>query len=231
MQIAGAAAVSRSVHGLQVAGGAAVSRSIAGAQIAPFNVAGSFAGLQVGAINVARNGHGLQIGAINVADGPDAMQIGALNFVRRGRTDIDAWAETTGLAAIGLRHGGRLVHNIYAVGVTPDGGDTPLIGLGIGIHRGIGGAMLDIDAMGWQTHMFHDGVGLLTQARATLALDLGPVAGFIAASYNVSVEDHADMRPLKTTLARTIGEPMDGVDVALWPSLSAGVRGHFGALR
>ena len=231
IQIAGGGAVSRDVHGLQVAGGAAVARRIEGAQIASFSIAGEVHGLQIGAVNVTGRVHGLQLGAINISDESDGAQIGALNFVRHGRTDIDAWAESNGLAAIGLRHGGRYVHNVYAVGVTPDGGKTPLLGLGIGVHRPLGGMTLDLDAMAWQTHMFDDGIGLLTQARATLALDLGPVAGFVAAAYNVSIEDHADMRPLKTTFARTIGDPMSSVDVALWPSLAVGVRGHFGALR
>jgi hypothetical protein len=231
IQIAGAGAVARSVTGLEIAGGAAVAGHVEGAQIAAINVAGSLHGVQLGAINVARHARGLQLGAINISDESDGAQIGVLNFVRKGRTDIDAWAETTGLAALALRHGGRYVHNIYAIGFTPDGGETPLLGLGIGTHHRLGGATLDLDAMAWQTHMFGDGIGLLSQARATLAIDFGSVAGFVAAAYNVSVEDAGEERPLRTMLARTVSEPMSDVDVAIWPSLSVGVRGHLGARR
>ena len=128
--------------------------------------------------------------------------------VRNGRTDVEVWAETTGLGGVALRHGGRYVHNVYAIGFTPDGGDTPLLGLGIGFHRPLGGMMLDLDAMAWQTQMFQDGVGTLTQARASLALDLGPVAAFVSVAYNVSVEDRADMRPLRTAFAQGAANAM-----------------------
>lgn len=246
LQVAGAATLARDLTGLQIAGGAAVAGQIDGAQVSSINVASTLHGLQLGAINVAGSAHGLQLGAINIASDSDGAQIGALNFVRNGRTDLDAWVETSGLGALALRHGGRYVHNVYAVGFTPDGGDTPILGLGLGTHHrlggdgnaqsltsyfGRGGAVLDLDAMAWQTHLFADGVGLLAQARATLAIDLGPVAAFVAAAYNVSIEDRGEDHPFKTTLARTIGEPMSSVDVALWPSLSAGVRGHLGRAR
>ncbi len=231
LQIAGGTSVARDVYGLQMAGGAAVGGEVAGAQLASINVAGSLHGLQLGAINIAGRASGLQLGAINISDSSDGAQIGALNFVRNGRTDIDAWAETTGLAAVALRHGGRHVHNVYAIGWTPDGGETPLLGLGLGFHRSYGGTTLDLDAMAWQTHLFADGVGLLSQARATVAVDLGPVAAFVAAAYNVSIEDEGETRPVRTMFARTVDTSMSGVEVALWPSLSAGVRGHLSAAR
>ena len=60
-------------------------------------------------------------------------------------------------------------------------------------------------------------------------MPLGPVDAFVAATYNVSVEDKDVERPLRTTFARTVGEPMSSVDVALWPSLAVGVRGHLGS--
>lgn len=231
IQIAGAGAVTRTIGGLQIAGGSAVSGQIEGAQISPINIARDVRGLQLGAINVAGHAHALQLGAINISDDSDGAQIGVLNFVRHGRTDVDAWAESTGLAAVALRHGGRYVHNIYAIGWTPDGGDTPLVGLGLGFHHPLGGTTLDLDAMAWQTHMFGDGIGLLSQARATIAIDFGSLAGFVAAAYNVSVEDSGETRPVRTMFARTIGEPMSSVDVAIWPSVSVGVRGHLGAQR
>jgi hypothetical protein len=231
IQIAGGGAIARRVTGLEIAGGAAITGQIEGAQIASINIAGTVRGLQLGAINIAGRANGLQLGAINIANDSDGAQIGALNFVRNGRTDIDTWIETTELAAIALRHGGRYVHNIYAIGFTPDGGETPLVGMGLGVHRMLGGMTLDLDAMAWQTHMFADGVGLLTQARATLAMDLGGISAFVAAAYNVSIEDRGETRPVRTVLARTISEPMSSVDVALWPSLAVGIRGHLGPLR
>lgn len=231
IQIGGATAISRHVDGLQMAGGAAITGRVEGAQLSAINVTGTLRGLQLGAINVAGRVRGAQIGAINVSDASDGVQIGALNFVRNGRTDVDAWAESSGFVALAVRHGGRYVHNVYAVGWTPEADDTPLLGLGLGVHRDYGGTTLDLDAMAWQTDMFRDGVGLLAQARATLAVDLGPVAAFVAAAYNVSVEDDGDEPPLRTMFARTVGDSMSSVDVALWPSLSAGVRGHLGRAR
>ena len=232
LQIGGAASVARRMRGLQLAGGAAVAGRIDGAQISAINVAGDVDGFQLGAINVGKRVKGIQLGAINVSDDLDGAPIGAISIVRHGRTDVDAWAETTGLAAVALRHGSRRVHNIYAIGVTPDGGDTPLVGMGIGVHNNLGGMALDLDGMCWQTHMFQDGVGILTQARATLAVNLGAFDAFVAAAYNVSIEDDGTEAPLKMTLARTIDTPMSSdVDVHLWPSLSAGIRGHLGGPR
>jgi len=46
-----------------------------------------------------------------------------------------------------------------------------------------------------------------------------------------SARNQGEERPLKTALARTVGEPMSTYDVALWPSLAVGVRGHLGAMR
>jgi hypothetical protein len=230
VQIAGAATVARSLRGLQIAGAAATALDARGLQIAgATTVASRIDGMQIaGGAAITGRVEGAQIASINIADDSDGAQIGVLNFVRHGRTDLDAWAETNGLGAIALRHGGRYMHNIYAVGWTPDAGDTPLLGLGLGVHRPVGGMTLDLDAMAWQTHMFKDGVGLLSQARATLAVELGAFAAFVAASYNVSVEDQGTEAPVRTTLARMIDQPMSSVEVALWPSLSAGIRGHLG---
>jgi hypothetical protein len=231
-QVAGAATIARDVEGLQAAGAAAVSRSVRGVQIAgAAAVTHQLDGVQIAPLNIARRARGLQLGVVNVSDENDGAQIGVLNFVRKGRTDVDAWIETNGLGAVALRHGGRYMHNIYAVGTTPDAGDVPLVGLGLGTHHRLGSALLDLDAMAWQTHMFDDGIGLLTQARATLAIDLGPVAGFVAAAYNVSIEDAGVESPVRTALARTVDTNMTDIDVAIWPSLAVGVRGHLGATR
>jgi hypothetical protein len=232
LQVAGAATVARDVEGLQVAGAGAVARSVRGVQIAgAAAVANQVDGVQIAPFNIARRARGLQLGVVNVSDENDGAQIGVLNFVRKGRTDLDAWIETNGLGAVALRHGGRYMHNIYAVGMTPDSGDIPLVGLGLGTHHRLGSALLDLDAMAWQTHMFDDGIGLLAQARATLAIDLGPVAGFVAAAYNVSIEDAGVESPVRTALARTVDTNMTDIDVAIWPSLAVGVRGHLGATR
>ncbi len=236
IQLAGAAVVARDARGLQVAGATSVARKMRGVQIAGgATIAERFDGLQLAPINIAGRARGLQLGVINISDEGEGAQIGVLNFVRRGRTDIDAWAESNGLAAVALRHGGRHTHNIYAVGTTPDAGDTPLVGLGFGFHTTLGTTLgtprLDLDAMAWQTHMFQDGVGLLSQARATLAIPLGPVDGFVAAAYNVSVEDDGETAPVKMAFARTIDPMSTSVDVKLWPSLAIGVRGHLGAMR
>jgi hypothetical protein len=215
--MAGATTIARKMRGVQIAGGATIAESFDGLQLAPINIAG--------------RARGLQLGVINISDEGEGAQIGVLNFVRRGRTDIDAWAESNGLAAVALRHGGRYTHNIYAVGTTPDAGDTPLVGVGFGFHTTLGTPRLDLDAMAWQTHMFQDGVGLLSQARATLAIPLGPVDGFVAAAYNVSVEDDGETAPVKMAFARTVDPMSTSVDVKLWPSLAIGVRGHLGAMR
>lgn len=232
LQLGGATTIAERMHGLQIAGGAAVAGRVDGAQISSINVAGDVDGFQLGAINVGKRVHGLQIGAINVSDDIDGIPFGAISIVRHGRTDVDAWAETTGLAAVALRHGSRRWHNIYAVGVTPDTGDRPMFGMGMGAHNSLGKVALDLDGLAWRTQGFDDGVGLLTQARATVALSLGAFDVFAAAAYNVSIESEGDDAPVKMAFARMVEQPMSSnVEVALWPSLSAGIRGHLGGPR
>ena len=69
-------------------------------------------------------------------------------------------------------------------------------------------------------------------ARATVALSLGACDVFAAAAYNVSIESEGDKAPVTTTFARRVEQPMSSsVDVTLWPSLSAGIRGHLGGPR
>ncbi|NVB85598.1 MAG: hypothetical protein HOV81_44955 [Kofleriaceae bacterium] len=233
LQVGGGATLAERVDGLQLAGGAAIAGRIDGAQIASINIAGNVDGLQLGAINVGKHVKGLQVGAINVSDDIDGIPFGAISIVRHGRTDVDAWAETNGLAALALRHGSRRWHNIYAVGVTPDTGDRPMFGMGMGAHSRIAGGMaLDLDGIAWRTQGFDDGIGLLTQARATVALSVGSFDVFAAAAYNVSIESEGDKAPVMTAFARRVDQPMSSnVDVTLWPSLSAGIRGHLGGPR
>lgn len=210
-QLAGVAAVAQDVHGLQVGGVVAVGAEVRGVQIAP--------------INVARHMRGLQLGVINVSDDLDGAPIGVINIVRNGPVMVDAWAESSGVTGAALRHGSRAFHTIYAVAAANDGDRTPLVGLGFGLARGLGRHALDIDALAWQTHLFDGGLGLLSQLRATVALDLGPIDLLVGGAINVQIDDMGEGRDVHAYLARDF-HPSSGALVSVFPTATIGARLH-----
>ncbi len=214
------------VDGVQMAGGVnvAVGR-VEGVQLSPINYAGGVDGLQLGAINVVGRARGLQLGVINYADSQDGVSIGVISIVRHGLTEVDAWGESFGGAAIALRHGTRRFYNLYGAGSSVAGSDTvQMFGLGFGTRFG-GDVDIDLSAMCWDVEgsNLHSDLSLLNQARLTVAFPVGPVALFAGAGVNVLVMDGNETgSQLHPFLDRmwTSGS----VTVRMWPTVFAGVR-------
>lgn len=89
------------VTGLQLGVGNIAGGDVDGAQIAVLNIAGG---------RVSKT----QVGIFNYADEVDAP-VGMFSVVRRGRTSIEAWGTADGIASVGIRHGGRHVHNVIGL--------------------------------------------------------------------------------------------------------------------
>lgn len=106
------------VDGAQIGVANVTGGGIDGVQIGVANTAaGDVDGLQIGVANIASGKvRDTQIGVFNYADENDAP-IGLVNVVRNGRTSLEAWGTADGTASIGVRHGGRVVHNVVGVGV------------------------------------------------------------------------------------------------------------------
>lgn len=111
-------------------------------------VGGNVDGVQLGVANITGGDVGTQIGVFNYADDSD-VSIGILNVIRRGRTSIEAWGTADGMASIGIRHGGRHVHNIIGAGI-PFGNENSSWGftLGFGTRLPLADKLhLDIDLL------------------------------------------------------------------------------------
>ncbi|HEY1548607.1 MAG TPA: hypothetical protein VGG28_12335, partial [Kofleriaceae bacterium] len=229
VQAGGIASVAHDVHGMQLGGIANVASRVDGMQLGGIaNVAGDVHGMQVGGIvNLADDLHGVQLGLVNISSGDDdAYPIGLINYSRTAGVAIDGWAESTGLAALALRHGPRHLHNVWSLGWSPNF-DHALVGAGLGTTLRIAGRMgIDIDALHWWTSLFTGSSNMLNQLRATLAIPLGPIDLLAGAAANIYVGDGMDEKiGFSPTLARTLSNA-SATEVVGWPSLFVGVRVH-----
>jgi hypothetical protein len=150
-QVSGGANIAHDLYGVQVTGGLNLARVFGGVQLASLNIVRDLAGAQLGAVNIA-TGHvrGVQVGVFNYADDVD-VPIGVVNVVRHGRTNFDLFTSESGWTSIGLLHGGRRVHNIWALGIQPalvSGKAMPSGTFGIGVRAyDTASFSMDVDAL------------------------------------------------------------------------------------
>lgn len=211
IQIGGIANIARDVHGLQIAGIA--------------NIGGDVSGAQIGLVNVAKTMRGLQLGLVNISEhSDDAVPIGLVNYAKDGGVHVDAWIESTSVSALALRHGTRRVHNIWAVGASPDH-EHVLVGAGLGTtFRLPARTTLDLDAMSWFTNVWNADLDQLNQLRATVAVPVGPIDIFGGIAANVAVTDRMDeVESLNPSFAKRYVSD-GGTHVTAWPSVFAGIR-------
>jgi hypothetical protein len=240
-QIATVSVALDDVQGAQVSAAAVAKRALDGAQISAFNYVGgrlrgleiasanvaldTVEGAQIGAVNVTRGKvKGLQIGAVNYADDSDAS-IGAVTVLRHGRTSLETWGTEAGLAMFGVRHGGRLVHNVYGAGYHLAGGGAWAMALGIGLRVPLGSRLrLDLDVMSYAIQRgkpFVDAVQLSAfQPWLGFALD-EHVDLFAGPSFDVAVA-----RSGSPDLSPPWGTIRFSDDVHAWPGAALGVRAN-----
>jgi hypothetical protein len=102
-------------------------------------------GAQIGIINVAGKATGAQIGVINVAKEMDGAPIGVINIIGDGMHSVAAWTSETTQGTVGVKLGSQHVFTILGVGgSTYKTGYSTLAG-GIGGHKAIGPAWLEVD--------------------------------------------------------------------------------------
>jgi len=175
---------------------------------------------------------GVQIGLFNYADEADA-QIGLVSIQGRGRTNLRAEIDTTGLVGVSLVHGG-ITHTIVSARVYPFS-ERPAfaLGLGLGVRAQLADIVhLDIEAT---THALIDGdvrqfgPGLLAEVRAQVGVDFTDgVAGYLGIGYRVQVV-HSPTAPLDDPLLSHwygAARPTDYPNAAArgWPFLVGGVE-------
>jgi hypothetical protein len=218
-----------SVDGNQTAVVNVAGADVRGAQIGVVNVAhGSVDGVQVGTTNVATGEvRGTQVGVINYADVSD-YPVGVVSVVRRGRTSVDGWVTEAGIGMAGVRHGGRVIHNIYGVGYragTPSGWS---FALGLGARLELSPkAHIDFEAIAYwlqRSEPFLDDAQV-SSAGASFGYALTPVFGvFAAPTFNVLVTPDKELSQVRAFWGSTPLYESDTLTVRAWPGATLGFR-------
>lgn len=211
------------------------ARPSVGLQLGQLNIAaGGLEGSQVGLVNISnKRVSGAMIGLLNVAEDADAA-IGLVSILTHGRTHLDIWGTDFGFGYVGVEHGGKVIHNIYGIGVghRDDPGVVLSAALGLGA-RVVDGELLylDIDAMMYALLIKDDARdryvwGQVAQLRVPVALRLSSkVALFVAPALNVSFADAG--QPLSDPAlyhSTRLSKASASTEVRMWPGLSLGLR-------
>ena len=233
VEIGGALNVQRDFAcGLQIAGGLnVVLGPVQGLQIAPVNIAlGRVDGVQLGVVNIAREVRGLQLGLVNVSRDA-AAPIGLLSIVTNGRTELNLTV-SEGMIVAGVSHGGRIVHNIYGVGIRLSGKEArPVVFAGLGARlftrRRVS---LDLDGIAhWILRVDSDPQSSLVQLRLSLEVRAHPRVGvFLAPTYSWFFSNREDERTQTPRVLVTTYREFSEVHGRIlgWPGFNVGVRLH-----
>jgi hypothetical protein len=221
-------ALTGSVTGNQTAVVNFASANVQGAQLGVVNVSGgSVDGAQVGTTNVATGQvHGVQVGVVNYADVSD-YPVGVVSIVRHGRTSVDGWATEAGIGMVGVRHGGRVMHNVYGVGYRVGQTAGWSFALGLGARAQLAPKFhLDIEATAYwvQRGQPFDQDAQIGSLGASFGYALTPVFGLFAApTLNVLVTNDKELAGIAPGWATTLYDDPT-VTVRAWPGATLGLR-------
>ncbi len=204
---------------------------VRGAQAGVVNVAGEVDGAQLGVVNVSGGRvRGLQLGIVNISEEADAA-IGLINVHTRGRTQVRAGLDTSGLIEADLVHGGVFTHTVVRLGVMPFLDDPAFVaGLGLGLR-----APLDDDGLHLDFELISSVMLDATIANGSpdttheLRILAGiPVADVLAISIGASYRLHMTVDTGSSeTLAPLVQHTIANSGSVLlrgWPALFAGVE-------
>jgi hypothetical protein len=162
----------------------------------------------------------------------DAPGVYMVNVIWRGRTHVDLWGTDFGLPMLGIKHGGRLVHNLWGIGLSPRR-DTLIhaasYGFGVRLHEAKH-VYVDIDALLYgliarnpETERWSWTV--IQQLRVPIGLRLTKhVALFAAPTLSVSFVDHPFLDDLAWFGSFEV-QPSDwDQTIRIWPGLSIGLQ-------
>jgi hypothetical protein len=239
----------RGLHGVQFGSVNVALEKMRGAQLSNLNIAsGEASGLQLGQLNIATDSfEGAQIGVLNLSGGRVAgamigivniaenspAAVGLFNLLWRGRTQLEVWGTDAGLAMVGVKHGGKHVHNIYGIGATSrDAGAVMATALGIGVRLAETRRWFtDIDAVAYSL-LAHDAArdrivwATIAQLRAPFGWRLTPHLALIGGpALNVSFADR-DQVLADPALYESLrlSKPGAATRVRIWPGFTLGVQ-------
>jgi hypothetical protein len=200
-----------------------------GAQIGVVNLAnGNVDGAQIGVTNIA-NGEvsGAQIGVVNYADVSD-YPVGVVSVVRHGRTSIDGWVTDSGFGMAGVRHGGRVLHNIYGAGYRAGSQNGWSFALGLGGRVPLATKLyLDVETIAYwiQQNQPFQKDAQVSSIGASLGYSLTPVFGvFGGPTFNVLVTPDKDFADIGPAWGTQLLYEDSSVTVRSWPGATLGLR-------
>ena len=233
-----------SLQGAQVGVVSVLGGSAVGAQAAVVNVAGSdVQGAQVGVVNVTHGAvDGVQIGTTNIASGEvRGTQVGVVNYadvsdypvgvvsiVRHGRTSADGWVTESGFAMAGVRHGGRVIHNVYGAGYHGFGTAAWSFALGLGVRAELAPKLhVDFETIAYwlQRDVPFSQDAQVASIGASFGYAITPVFGvFAAPTFNVLVSPDKELSDVGPPWGSTLLYESDTVTVRAWPGATLGLR-------
>jgi hypothetical protein len=205
------------------------SGDVRGAQLGVVNIAhGGVDGVQLGTTNVATGEvRGTQVGVFNYADVSD-YPVGVVSVVRRGRTSVDGWVTESGIGMAGVRHGGRVIHNVYGVGYRAGSASGWSFALGIGARLELSQkAHIDFETIAYWVQRNAPFVedAQIASAGASFGYALTPVFGLFAApTFNVLVTPDKELAGVGPIWGSTLLHESDTVTVRAWPGATLGLR-------
>src|SRR6185503_11566604 len=197
------------------------SSDVRGAQLGVVNVtSGGVEGAQIGTANVATGEvRGTQVGVVNYADVSD-YPVGVVSIVRHGRTSADGWVTESGFGMAGVRHGGRVIHNVYGVGFHGFAPTAWSFALGLGVRAELAPKLhVDFETIGYwlqRGQPFSDDAQI-GSIGASFGYAVSPVFGvFAAPTFNVLVTPNKEMAEVGPPWGTVLYES-DTATVRAWP--------------
>jgi len=204
------------------------SSDVRGAQLGVVNVtSGGVEGAQIGTANVATGEvRGTQVGVVNYADVSD-YPVGVVSIVRHGRTSADGWVTESGIGMAGVRHGGRVIQNVYGVGFHGFAPTAWSFALGLGVRAELAPKLhVDFETIGYwlqRGQPFSDDAQI-GSIGASFGYALSPVFGvFAAPTFNVLVTPDKELAEVGPPWGTVLYES-DTATVRAWPGAALGIR-------
>lgn len=212
---------------------------VAGAQLGSVNIArGEVRGAQFGMVNIAPDVW-VQYGSVNVSSGRARVQVGMVNVARDadvalGVVSVVREQPVYGYAAynernmltVGLRHGSRIVQNLYEVGYHLTGERVLSLGYGLGVTATPGAALIQVDAVSSVLLRLEDTVtryvGTTGELRLSGGFHIGRFAAYAGPTYTLYYTQDSDYDVPPGWAYRFDVTPPDRLYG--WPGFRAGVR-------
>lgn len=212
------------VGGAQVSAVNIARSEVRGAQIGAVNLAPDV-WVQYGTVNVATGRARVQVGTVNVARDAD-VAIGAISVVREQPVYGYAAYNERNMLTVGLRHGSRIVQNLYEVGYHLTGERVLSLGYGLGVTASPGAALIQVDAVSSVLLRLEDSVtryvGTTGELRLSGGFHIGRFAVYGGPTYTVYYTEGSDYDVPPGWAYRFDVTPPERLYG--WPGFRAGVR-------